>query len=796
MEKTSKLVGAFWIGSVETQSPQTIQMVYFNHNFQLEQRGQLTICVSAHTRYKLWINGEKVTVGPCKTSGITTIYEEVEVSHLLKKGENSILAQVVYYPHPVFEDSFSNSPFSVKSNTIGPWFILKGIIRDASDKVLYDLSTGIAPWSVVTDTSITWQNHNFLRFSCAGPYEVVDGSFIPINSNKTGIVGVSKPALTKWPADLDCFGELPVLPLEQRKIPLMYEVKKNFIKEMPVKACDDQHMTFSDNEKVVLEAGQKYVVELDAGELTTAYFTLRCLGGLGSRVKIIYCESYSEEQADGSFVRNRRDDAVHYDLNGYYDIFHPSGYEDHYEPFLFRTFRFVRIEIETKEHSLTLYKPTYLETGYPLKITSHITSSTEWINTLWEVSLRTLLRCMHETYEDCPYYEQLQYTLDTRLEGLYTYSVSSDTRLLLKAIDDFHASKLKDGILQSRSPSISLQVIPNFSLHWVLMVSEYYFQTKDMISVKKYRSTVDSILEWFEEHLNEEGLLDTIGQGYWNFVDWVPSWLNVRGEPDGTPQAARVGPSTTLNFLYAYTLEQASELMKLTGRTDTASEYRLRSQTLLSVIHEKCWDEEKQLYKEGPQIDEYTQHAQVWSILCNLKKDQDARDILHKSAEATEVSKCTYAYLFFVFRAYEQCGIYQETEKLWKPWIEAIDLGLTTWPEDFDFHKSDCHGWSALPLYEFTRCILGVRSITPGWEQVLIAPNCLSLMDAKGSVATPYGSIYVEWVRTETSFHIKGTLPEGIVTLLRLPDQTVHQINGQEFEYMIRNDSEPICMIL
>ena len=37
--------------------------------------------------------------------------------------------------------------------------------------------------------------------------------------------------------------------------------------------------------------------------------------------------------------------------------------------------------------------------------------------------------CAHETYMDCPYYEQLQYDGDTRLELLTTYAMTRDDRL-------------------------------------------------------------------------------------------------------------------------------------------------------------------------------------------------------------------------------------------------------------------------------------------------------------------------------------------------------------------------------
>ena len=44
--------------------------------------------------------------------------------------------------------------------------------------------------------------------------------------------------------------------------------------------------------------------------------------------------------------------------------------------------------------------------------------------------LRTLLMCMHETYMDCPHYEQLMYLGDTRIQMLITYALSDDTRII------------------------------------------------------------------------------------------------------------------------------------------------------------------------------------------------------------------------------------------------------------------------------------------------------------------------------------------------------------------------------
>ena len=45
------------------------------------------------------------------------------------------------------------------------------------------------------------------------------------------------------------------------------------------------------------------------------------------------------------------------------------------------------------------------------------------------LGLRSLQMCSHETYMDCPYYEQLMYVGDTRLEALVTHVLTADARL-------------------------------------------------------------------------------------------------------------------------------------------------------------------------------------------------------------------------------------------------------------------------------------------------------------------------------------------------------------------------------
>jgi hypothetical protein len=115
--------------------------------------------------------------------------------------------------------------------------------------------------------------------------------------------------------------------------------------------------------------------------------------------------------------------------------------------------------------------------------------------------VRAMQMCSHETYMDCPYYEQLQYIGDTRLEVLTNYIMMRDDRLPRKAIQMFNASRTLNGLTQSRYPSRLLQVIPPFSLWYVAMLHDFALWKGDQnfygpcLPVRVVSSTISSICE-------------------------------------------------------------------------------------------------------------------------------------------------------------------------------------------------------------------------------------------------------------------------------------------------------------
>ena len=106
-----------------------------------------------------------------------------------------------------------------------------------------------------------------------------------------------------------------------------------------------------------------------------------------------------------------------------------GGEKRMFEPLWWRAGRFIELLVESGDQPLTVEAFGLLETRYPLEMESRFNSSDARLNAVTPVALRGLQMCAHETYMDCPYYEQMMYVGDSRLEALTTYAISADDRL-------------------------------------------------------------------------------------------------------------------------------------------------------------------------------------------------------------------------------------------------------------------------------------------------------------------------------------------------------------------------------
>ena len=125
------------------------------------------------------------------------------------------------------------------------------------------------------------------------------------------------------------------------------------------------------------------------------------------------------------------------------------------------------------------------------------------------------------------------------------------------------------------------------------------------------------------------------------------------------------------------------------------------------------------MYREGPQFFQYTQHAQAWAVLNGMADRETARKMMSHAQEDSDVLKVTFSTSYEWFRALEKTGLYQMSQRNMEQWKGLLDLGCTTCPETPGETRSDCHAWSALPIYEMIRSVAGIFPDGPGCRALL-----------------------------------------------------------------------------
>ncbi|MBQ8092723.1 MAG: family 78 glycoside hydrolase catalytic domain [Clostridia bacterium] len=708
---------AFWLtardfNDTDRQQP---RLVYYRHSIYMESLpASFPIVISAVCRYKLFVNGKLVSFGPSKGDDKVWFTDEPDLAPCLVSGENIIAVQVLHYPDSTSAGNHSMFRFPEPCLYIGG---LSGIIRThiCRDIQFIQEEAGFAPLWI---------------------HEHVAGGHL---SSAWMMPGYNDSA---WPEA--CIMENSGMPkvlkpecLIPRTIPFMERIQHTFA--LP---CSE------------FAAGSTHTFVLDAGEEMCAFMRLSFSGGKGSTVQLLYSECYTHDGKKGN-----RLDALHGELAGYSDVFTVSGSEsDLYCPFWFRTFRFIQVTIQTADEPFRLTGIDYEETGYPLKALTQVKTSDPSLERIWDISMRTLRRCMHDTYVDCPYYEQLQYVMDTRAEILYTYAVSADDRLARKAMDDFARSQRPDGLLNASYPNVTENVIPGFSMYYILMVHDHMMYFGDRALVQRYLPVIDRSLSFFDRNLTPEGLVGSVGgingeAPFWSFIDWTDAWLPTTG----MPPAGLAGPITMESLLYLLGLQKAAELAAFTDDAETAARYLTRADAIRAAVRRHCMNTDG-FITDGPHNAQYSQHCQVFGTLTGVLTKEEGRQRLIETIRDKSIPQCTVAMCFYLFRALEMTGLYEYTDQYLNIWRRMIDNGCTTTIESEGYSRSECHAWGALILYELPSAVLGVHPGAPGYSTIEVCPNPGVLRYASGSVRTPNGPVQVAWTLTENGLkiHIDG----------------------------------------
>jgi len=708
------------------------------------------IHVSADNRFILFVNGARIGDGPARSDLAHWRYETYDIAKSLRIGEN-VLAATVW-------NGGGMSPLAQMSDQTG--FIMQGN----------------SPLETEVDTNTSWeveqeQGQGFLPTSgtemhtyyAASPQENLDSKFYDWDWQTSTVpwanavvVGTGEPGrypkgtpmgtgsgVNDWFLVPD-----PLPPMEYREIGAGRIVRS-------------KGMAGFVSFPMTVPAHSKVTILTDWGVMTSAYPELAMGGGKGAVIRL----TYSEALVDDKGQKGNRNEIAGRHVMGITDrLVLDGGANRKWSPLWWRAWRYVQVDVETRDDPVELQSLTARFTAFPFRERGSVSASDPVLARIWEVGTRTARMNAHETYSDCPYWEQLQYLGDTRIQALISYVDFGDDRLVRQALDAYDESRIADGLTQSRYPAALEQVIPTFSLLWIGMIHDYWLYRPDQAPIRGWVEHTRSVLDWYAKHQRPDGLLGIMP--WWNFGDWT------RDFDFGVPPQDADGGSSVLTLYYLAGLRDAADLEEFLGNAPIAADYRHRGDVIAAALSKECWDEPRGLLADTPAHGHFSEEANALGVLLDVVPKEKQAEVMqailsHKPGGPPvpppgEFSPASVYFKFYVARALDHAGMADLYLDSLGPWRSMLDIGLTTFAETAEPTRSDDHAWSAHPNYDLMTLVAGIRPASPAFRTVLVAPHPGNLTEFSATFPHPSGDITAHYTRTAQGWVFDIGLPAGV----------------------------------
>jgi alpha-L-rhamnosidase len=719
------------------------------------------IHVSADERYQLFINGQLLARGSERGAPNQWFYESFDLT--LPPGEHVLVARV-----------WSLGPLSPQAQmSVYPGFLLAA---EAPHGAL--LSTGVADWSVKLlpgyahrpPVPAFWKGASVqidgAAFAWGFELGLGDG-WLPVHVRDAARDRVQdwelRPRHRLQAATLPAQIEAPLKAGAVRLVTAPPSLETQPIPMREAEGLDTsewQHF-ISGGAPVHMAAHTRRRVIIDLTRYNSAYPTLVLSGGAGATVRLLWSEAPFLEQDWWHGAKGDRNVIEGCYFMGMGDVFLPDGGARRvFDTLWWQCGRYLELCVETADAPLTLEQFTLTETRYPLENESRFDCDDARIAALIPILTRGIQMTAHETYCDGPFWEEMQYVADTRLECLCTHVMTRDARLPAKALTQFDASRMPDGLTQSRFPTRVPQVIAPFSLFWVLMARDHAYW-RDAALVRTLMPGVRQTMAAFERVLRSDGLLGA-PEG-WNFIDWIPNW----DATGGAPPSGIAGVSAPFNWQYAFTLTHYADLETQFGEHELAARAMRMARRLAAALTEQFWDTRRGLFADDLDHTRFGEHAQCFAVLSGLLSDAQRESISRALANDLDLERATIYFKHYLFEAYRALNRMDLLFNRLEQWHGLAADGLTT-PVEKPNPRSDCHGWGSHPLFHLYASMLGIRPAGLDFAQVEIQPQLGPLGFACCELVHPRGVITAEFSRDGDALRGRVLLPTGVSGTLRI----------------------------
>ena len=696
---------AKWIWDAENLEENNVWMC-FSKKISLDKIPQELIAhISADSKYWLYINGETVVFegsvkrGPDENSGY---YDSIDISPYLKKGENTIYALVWYWDN--------ETSYSYCSSGQGG-FIFEAISDDVA--ITSDASWKVQRNSAYINSSLYPPNYRLAEYSIY--YDAREEMFDPDDEaldtsswkNATEYAVGGEGAYGKlYPRGIPFLKDYGLKDYENSKDYENYTVKKFFGKKITVDIPYNAQLT--PYLKVIAPAGKKIRITTEntlIGAVSTTYITK---------------EGEQEFEALGWF----NGEHITYKI--------PKG--------------------------VTVVSLMYRETGYDSSFSGDFECDDEFMNTLWQKSLRTLYVTMRDNFMDCPDRERAQWWGDVTSEMIMTmYSMDSNSYLLYQKGVEAMLSHIDDTkVLQTVVPiSGDYFELPVQQLAGIVGFITYYKYTGDKAFIGKvYDASLDYLKLW---KIGENNLV-VHRSGSWDWPDW----------------GKKADMTAIENAWVYYALSATEQMAEILGKDNDLS-FITEQKNAIAEGYKALWTDSGFKSDDAKKPDD---RANALAVLAELA-DEDQYDTITNVLTTTKNSSPYMEY--YVLEALCKMGKYETARDRIKDRYEGMvnEDYSTLWEFWNSWQGTMNHAWSGGPLVIMSKHFAGISPIEAGYEKVIIDPQYALHDTLTCTVPSVKGLITLSYEKNADGYVINLTLPEDIKAELYVPSGATVNINSQ-----------------
>ncbi len=707
---------AKWIWNKENPTEENVWMCFVKKVNLDKVPAELIAHISADSKYWLYINGETVVFegsvkrGPDKNSGY---YDSIDIAPYLKEGENSICALVWFWDNETSYSYCSSGQGGFLFEAIGEGVT---IVSDKSWKVkrntVYVNSPFYPPNYRLAEYSVYFDARKDIGEWTNGAYDVSSWE----NATEYAVGGEGAYGRL-YPRGIPFWKDYGLKDYENSKDYENYTVKKLFGEKITVDIPYNAQLT--PYLKIIAPEGKKIRITTEntlIGAVSTTYITK---------------EGEQEFEALGWF----NGEHITYKI--------PRG--------------------------VTVVSLMYRETGYDSSFSGDFKCDDEFLNSLWQKSLRTLYVTMRDNFMDCPDRERAQWWGDVTSEMFMTmYSMDSNSYLLYqKGVEAMLSHIDESKVLQTVVPvSGDYFELPVQQLAGIVGFLTYYEYTGDKAFIEKvYDASLDYLKLW---EIGENNLVVHRG-GSWDWADW----------------GKKADMTAIENAWYYYALSAAEEMAEISGRTENLSFIAERKEKIAKG-YKTLWTEDGFKSKDVRKPDD---RANALAVLSGLAENEQYETI----ANVLKNTKNSSPYMeYYVLEALCKIGEYEAAKERIKDRYEDMmsEDYSTLWEFWDSWRGTKNHAWSGGPLVIMSKHFAGIKPLSAGWEKIEINPQYELQSSLSCVVPTVKGYIRLEYHTENGQTAVNLETPENTEAVLYLPENAVVTVNGVQMD----GNSTVICV--